>query len=141
MNTLAHFFAHPHTAYVPPVTPPRNRTVERRLEIVTNHPFNLVKITGWSIAMHLEERYEPVIEFIQAHMCISEELTVSFSYELFNPTTVKYLFTIIKMLNAYHAAGKNMQIHWNCGEEMDEMLDTGLDLAMLCAFEFKIALQ
>ena len=141
MNTLAHFFAHPHPACVPTITPSYSKSVDRTLTIITNHSFNLVKITGWSISLHLEERYEPVIDFIRAHMCVSEELTVCFNYELFNPTTVKYLFTIIKMLNAYHAAGKNVQIHWNCGEEMDEMLDTGLDLAMLCAFEFKIALQ
>lgn len=141
MNTLAHFYAHPELVCPPAMTPPHVPAMDRKLEIITNRQFNLVKITGYSIALHLEVLYEPVVGFIRDHVQISNELTVCFHYELFNPTTVKYLFTIIKLLNAYHAAGKKVEIHWNCGEEMDEMLDTGLDLAMLCTFEFKIALQ
>ncbi len=112
----------------------------RPFKVRANHHLNAIFISGWSIAPDVAQKYESILEFTTAHLSRTDELTIYIKYQLFNPTTAKYLFDIIKLLNAYHAKGKQVEIHWDCGELMDEMLDTGFDLAQLCNFEFKISL-
>jgi hypothetical protein len=113
---------------------------KRPFHIRANHHLNSIYISGWSIDPDVAQKYERVVSFITAHLSRADELTIYIKYQLFNTTTAKYLFDIIKLLNTYHAKGKQVEIHWDCGELMDEMLDTGFDLAQLCNFDFKITL-
>lgn len=112
----------------------------RFLEVRTISALDLLVVRGWSVSANVDQVYMDILEFIPAHLSVKDNLTIFFKYELFNPTTTRYLFKIIMLLNREYAKGKNVKIQWDCGDMMDEMMDTGFDLAQLCEFEFNITL-
>lgn len=114
-------------------------TEDHSLEVRTMSGLDLVIVRGWSIAPTVSEKYADLLQFISAHLAKKEHLTIYIKYELFNPLTVKYLFKIIMLLNYQRTLGHNVKIYWDAGEMMEDMLDTGYDLAQFCDFEFKIS--
>ncbi|MEP1114875.1 SiaC family regulatory phosphoprotein, partial [Ekhidna sp.] len=61
-------------------------------------------------------------------------------YELFNSSSAAYLFKIIRRFNEAHSKGKTVKIYWSCNSNNEnEMVETGMDLAEMCDFKFKIS--
>lgn len=101
---------------------------------------NLVTVRGWSVTNDINEKYTQLLNDIRNHFEISNSLNLHFKFELFNNTTLRYLFKIIKILNEAHAKAKSVKIYWSCATENEsEMIDMGLDLANMSDFQFKIS--
>jgi hypothetical protein len=129
----------PTTRPVLRVVPKHDAYEEQALEVRILSGLDLIIVKGWSIAPDVQNTYENIMSFITTHLSTKNELTIYFKYELFNPITVRYLFKIIMLLNRKHASGKIVRVYWNAGEMMEDMADTGYDLAQLCDFDFKIS--
>lgn len=101
---------------------------------------NLITAVGWSITDDAWIKYCQVLADIESHLRTKEELNVYFKYELYNTSSTRYLFKIIKRLNEAHRDGKKVKIYWSCATENESaMIESGLDLADMCDFEFKIS--
>ncbi|MEQ9468294.1 MAG: SiaC family regulatory phosphoprotein [Ekhidna sp.] len=104
---------------------------------------NLMMVTGWSITDDAWIKYCQMLADIESHLRVREELNIYFKFELFNTSSAKYLFKIIKRLNKAHKEGKMVKIYWSCSasEHENEMIESGLDFASMSDFQFKISLN
>lgn len=112
---------------------------ERAFEVRYIQNLNLVIVKGWSITSDIHSKYGQLLIDIENHLNARNTLNFHFKYELFNSSSAKYLFTIIKRLNKADAVGKSVKVYWSCASENEEeMFDTGIDLAGMCDFKFEI---
>ena len=101
---------------------------------------NLATVRGWSVTKDAQSKYDQLLTDIETHLETENSLNIHFKYELFNSSTVKYLFKIIKILNKAYTNGKVVKIYWSCASRNDgDMIDTGLDLAKMSDFKFQIS--
>lgn len=113
--------------------------LEKRLHIGIHPNINLIEVKGWSLDERLCGRYEKLVRHVQLFLDRRDGLIISFKYEMFNTTTIKYLLSIIKYMNRAHKAGKSVKIYWKVdADRHDEMTEAALDMSMLCNFDFKI---
>jgi len=102
------------------------------------HNMGIVTVSGWSIHQNIHDKYGQILSFLEHTLMYRDAVTMCFKYELFNPSTARYLFKIIKLLNHFHAMGHTVTLHWLCGETHDEILDAGMDFRELADFDFRI---
>ncbi len=101
---------------------------------------NLITAVGWSVTDDAWAKYCEILANIESHLLNKNSLNIYFKLELFNSSSAKYLFKIIKRLNEAFLNGKDVKIYWSCASSNEqEMIDTGLDLAGMCDFPFKIS--
>ncbi|MEP1094104.1 MAG: SiaC family regulatory phosphoprotein [Cyclobacteriaceae bacterium] len=101
---------------------------------------NLITVRGWSVTTDIHIKYTQLLTDIQTHFVSSDSLNLHIKYELFNSSSLRYLFKIIKTLNEAHAKGKAIKIYWSCASSNEaEMIDMGLDLANMSDFKFQIS--
>lgn len=101
---------------------------------------NLITVMGWSITRDIHEKYEQLLKDLIGHFKFSKCLNIHFKYDLFNSSSLKYLFKIIKALNHAHRSGNKVTVYWSCNSKNDsEMVDMGLDLANISDFKFDIS--
>ena len=113
---------------------------ERMFQTRYQQGLNLVTVRGWSVTTDIHIKYEQLLRDIGTHFESSDSLNLHFKYELFNSSSLRYLFMIIKTLNEAHAKGKTVRIYWSCASSYEaEMIDMGLDLANISDFKFKIS--
>ena len=123
---------------VPPVFMKKNAE-DRVFQVRYLQGLNLVSVKGWSITADVHDKYSQLLLDIRSHLIVRDTLNVHFKYDLFNGTTAKYLFRIIKAMNNAHRDGKTVKIYWSCDTENEkEMIETGLDYAGMCDFNFEI---
>ncbi|MEO9872197.1 SiaC family regulatory phosphoprotein [Ekhidna sp.] len=112
---------------------------EKLLHINYNLQLNFVELKGWSVSDNVSAQYDDLILKVNQFLESQSELILSFKLEMFNTTTVKYLLSIIKLMNKAHKLGKQMKIYWRVNANRDdEMTEVGLDLSLMSNFEFKI---
>ncbi|MEO9475711.1 MAG: SiaC family regulatory phosphoprotein [Cyclobacteriaceae bacterium] len=97
-----------------------------------------VTISGWSIHDDIPTYYETLMNETQSHLELRSGLVCNIQLELFNASTVKYLFKFIKIFNQNSARGKDVKINWVVKNKDQDMIDTGLDLKEFCDFEFDV---
>ncbi|MEO1255671.1 MAG: SiaC family regulatory phosphoprotein [Bacteroidota bacterium] len=101
---------------------------------------NLLTAVGWSVTEDTWAKYCQMLADIESHLTKKNSLKVYFKLELFNSSSAKYIFKIIKKLNTAFHSGKDIKMYWSCATSNErEMIDTGLDLAGMCDFPFKIS--
>ena len=111
----------------------------KKLEICFNPYIQFIEVKGWSITDDVVDDYEKLISRIETILLKSNTLVVSFKYQMFNTTTVKYLLKIIKLMNRSFRKGKKMKIFWIVtAKKDDEMAEVGFDLSLMCDFDFRI---
>ncbi len=116
----------------------QNQTA-KRLYMGIHPNLNFIEVKGWSVGEFLGGRYEQLIRKVQLFLDKRDGLIISFNYEMFNTTTIKYLLSIIKFMNRAHKEGKSVKIYWKVdADRLDEMTEAALDLSMMCDFDFKI---
>ncbi|MEP1034297.1 SiaC family regulatory phosphoprotein [Ekhidna sp.] len=113
--------------------------IEKSLQIGIHPNLNFIEVKGWSVGEDLCDRYEHLIRKVQLFLDRGDGLIISFKFEMFNTTTIKYLLSIIKFMNRAHKAGKAVKIYWKVdADRNDEMTEAALDLSMMCNFDFKV---
>jgi hypothetical protein len=112
--------------------------VEKILDIRMLSSLYLLTVKGWSISPDIHSRYEDLLRRVSAHLDTHDHLNVFIKFELFNSSTVRYLFVLMKLLNKYHAEERKIRVYWSCNPLDFDMIEIGMDLRDLCDFEFKI---
>jgi len=103
-------------------------------------PLNLITVAGWSVTQDAWVMYCQMLGDIESHLMAKEELNIYFKLNLFNTSSIKYLFKIIKKLNEAYEQGKDVKIYWSCNTENEnEIIDAGMDLRGLSDFPFEIS--
>jgi len=98
-----------------------------------------INVGGWSVDRTVKDRYEMLLDKIDAFLEKNEELTINFKFELFNPVTLAYIFKVIRKLNRACKYGKDVKMVWKCNSSYpDEMLHAGLELWPFCDFDFDV---
>ena len=101
---------------------------------------NLITVVGWSISDEVWVKYLQMLEDIETHLRYKGYLNIYFKLELFDSTSARYLFKIIKKLNMASSDGKSIKIYWSCSFfNRDEMEEMGHDLEEMCDFPFQIS--
>lgn len=101
---------------------------------------NLITVGGWSITKDIHKKYAQLLIDLDQHLSVNDSLDLRFRYELFDSSSLKYLFVVINTLNKACNQGKKITIHWSCmSSHKQEMIETGLDLAKMCDFKFEIS--
>ncbi|WP_421889340.1 SiaC family regulatory phosphoprotein [Marinoscillum sp.] len=111
---------------------------QRTLAVNFERNFNRASISGHSISEDIHNQYNTLINDTIAHFAISEDLVIHMQYAIFNATTVKYIFNLIKTLNKYHKAGKEVKMVWYAKSNDLDMIETGFDFQEFCLFEYSI---
>ncbi len=118
----------------------KSKTHDRIFQVRYLQSLNLVTVRGWSLTKEIHQKYSQLIINIDQHLDRSNCLNIHFKYELFNSSSLKYIFQIIKKMNEAHAAGKLVKIFWSCTSVNEsEMIEMGLDLMDMCDFKFQIS--
>lgn len=113
--------------------------VKKELKISFDAKLKFIEVKGWSVADRIIPMYERLVKNINLYLENRDNLIVSFNYEMFNTTTIKYLLSIIKAMNKAHRLGKSVKIYWKVNANRDdEMAEAALDLSMMCDFDFQI---
>ena len=114
-------------------------TTNKKLDICFDPHIQFIEVKGWSITKDIVGDYEKLISRIETILLKSNTLVMSFKYQMFNTTTVKYLLKIIKLMNRSFRKGKKMKIFWIVSAKKDdEMAEVGFDLSLMCDFDFRI---
>ncbi len=109
------------------------------LQITLDYNLNFIEIKGWSISENVGSRYEALLTEMKTLIERDQSLIVSFKYEMFNTTTVKYVLSIMKLMNRAYRNGKKVKAYWRVNANRnDEMTEVGFDLSLMCDFDFQI---
>ena len=112
---------------------------KKELRISFDTKLKFIEVKGWSVADRIIPMYERLVKNINMYLENSDNLIVSFNYEMLNTTTIKYILSIIKAINKAHRLGKSGKIYWKVNANRDDaMAEAALDLSMMCDFEFQI---
>ncbi len=113
--------------------------VKKKLEICFDPHIQFIEVKGWSITDDGIKDYDKLLSRIDTILLKSNTLVISFKYQMFNSTTIKYLLKIIKLMNLAYLKGKRIKIFWNVtAKKDDEMAEVGFDLSLMCDFDFRI---
>jgi hypothetical protein len=100
----------------------------------------VLRFEGRSIPEDTISFYEPILKWIEKYVEAERPDTTDLhiNLEYFNTSTSRYLFGILKTLEAYHTKGSPVQIHWYYEKDDLEMLESGEDYASILKIPFKM---
>jgi hypothetical protein len=86
------------------------------------------EITGISVPENASEFYQPVYEWMAAHLpLIAKGSVFHFRLTYFNSTSLKAVFQLLKHIKDANAAGANIIVRWYAEEE-DEFMHESADM-------------
>ncbi|WP_258105285.1 DUF1987 domain-containing protein [Marinoscillum sp. MHG1-6] len=115
--------------------------LDKKLNISFRPNLNVLVVKGWSVKKEYASLYEKLLEQIREHLKTENSLTVYLSYDLFNSSTAKFVFNLIKVFNKAHAKDARVKIEWIVEEENDELFESGFDFKEFCEFSFLIGFR
>lgn len=97
----------------------------------------LLVMSGRSIPEDSIIFFQPVIDWVAKYLENPEMLTmVHFRLEYINSGSNRFIFTMLKMLDAQSKKGKRIVVHWYYEEDDDSIYRLGCDMLALVSLPF-----
>lgn len=80
--------------------------------------------------------YQPVIKAFETFPVQPDQMTANFRMTMFNTSSAKCLYEILKKLKTYAKSGTNTTINWYYDEDDEDMLECGEDFSDLLGLNF-----
>ncbi|WP_421872076.1 DUF1987 domain-containing protein [Marinoscillum sp.] len=95
-----------------------------------------LEITGMSSPDNSMAVYQPLLKILNAIKATRGGIKADFKLSMFNTSSAKCIFDILKRLKALEDQGLRIVINWHYEEEDDDMLECGEDFQDLLDAQF-----
>ena len=129
---------------LPALIPSAIKEVSNSFQIdYSNINKELVKVKGYENSANVSLYFDELSRFIDRYFDDNCSLNINLCLDYFNMLTTRHLFKLIQQLNKYQRQGKSIEINWECSCSSNnvDMLDMGLDFALMCDFGFFITIK
>jgi len=104
----------------------RADTSQMNIKVLDNLFF--AEVGPWSLSGDLKEEYPRLIDWIDNHRSMTENVCLFFDFKMFSSSSAKFLYHIIQKCRSFRDAGKPVNICWPQDESDDPDQSHTLDI-------------